>query len=190
MRRCKGLTAPRFAAGEALGFVRIAFGLYFIAQAWDKTTRGWLLDGAPLAQFLQNQLPRSEPFYRAFLEGTVLPNVTLVAQLVTVGEWVAGISLTLGLLTRIGSLTGMALVGNYMLMKGLVNIGGSSDRLFFVACLAFAIAGAGMVWGLDGWLRPALDQTPITRWLAGIRPAPYRLPEREEVPAYEPGRAA
>ena len=41
------------------------------------------------------------------------------SQLVLLGEWVAALSLTLGLLTRLGALTSMWLVLNFMLAKGL-----------------------------------------------------------------------
>jgi uncharacterized membrane protein YphA (DoxX/SURF4 family) len=154
-------------AAQGLALTRIGFGLYFLAQAMAKTP-AWLSDGGPLGQQLQNQLPRSEAFYRPFLEGAVLPNVTLFAQLVTIGEWVAGLSLVLGLLTRLGALIGIWLTLNYMLMKGLPSLAGSSDRLFILACLVFVLASAGLVWGLDGRLRESLAGNPVTRWLAGI----------------------
>ena len=163
-------------AAQGLALTRIGFGLYMLAQAIAKTPT-WLSDGGPLGQQLQNQLPRSEAFYRPFLEGVVLPNVGLFAQLVTIGEWVAGLSLTLGLLTRLGALTLMWLTLNYMLMKGLPSLGGSIDRLFFLAALAFILASAGLVWGLDGRLRESLAGNPLTRWLAGLgeeRPDPVR----------------
>ena len=152
---------------QGLALTRIGFGLYFIAQALDKTTRNWLADGGPLTQFIQPLLPRSEPYYRPFLEGTVLPNALLFSQLVTIGEWVAGLSLVLGLFTRLGALTGMWLVLNYMHMKGLPNVAGSSDRLFFLNCLVFFLTSAGLVWGLDGLLQRHLARTPFAGWLVG-----------------------
>jgi uncharacterized membrane protein YphA (DoxX/SURF4 family) len=165
-------------AGQALALGRIGFGLYFLAQAWDKTARGWLVSGEPLARFLfgnpaaqpptRGAVANAEAFYRPFLESVVQPNVLLFAQLVTIGEWVAGILLLLGLLTRLGALVGMVLVLNYMLMKGLPALGGSVDRLFFLAFLAFLLGSAGLVWGLDGALPRTLAANPVTRWLAGI----------------------
>src|SRR5262249_15633104 len=154
------------------------FGLYFVSMALDKTLRGWLTDGgAQLAGQLQNQVPRAEGFYRPFLEGTVLPNAGLFAQLVTLGEWATGVLLLLGLLTRLGALVGLWLNLQYMLMKGLPVAGGSIDRLFVLADVVFILAAAGLVWGLDGLWRGPLGANPITRWLAGIPAA-----EAEEVP--------
>ena len=154
-------------AAQGLALVRIAFGLYMILSALSKTTQGWLTNGGPLSQILQQSLPRADPFYRAFLEGTVLPNVNLVAQLVTLGEWVVGLSLLLGLLTRVGSLVGMWLLLNFMLMKGLANAAGSGDRLYFVLCLACFLGAAGLTWGLDGLLQRRLAGTAAARWLLG-----------------------
>jgi hypothetical protein len=48
-------------AAQGLALTRIGFGLLMLAQAMAKTP-SWLSDGEPLAQQLQNQLPRSEAF--------------------------------------------------------------------------------------------------------------------------------
>jgi len=165
----------RITAAQGLALTRIGFGLYFIASAWDKTTnKDWLNSGAPLRQSVERQLPQAEGFYRSFLENTVLPNADLFARLVTLGEWVAGISLALGLLTRVGALSGMWLTLNYMLLKGLPNIEGSVDRLFFLACLVFLVTSAGLVWGLDGVLPRRLTNDPLSRLAtgAGLRRRP------------------
>jgi uncharacterized membrane protein YphA (DoxX/SURF4 family) len=177
-------------AAKALALCRIGFGLYFLAQAWDKTAKGWLSSGAPLANGLfgnpaaqppsRGFAANAEPFYRSFLESTVQPNALLFSQLVTIGEWVAGLLLVLGLLTRLGSLVSIWLVLNFMLMKGMVALNGSSDRLFILASLAFLLGSAGLAWGLDGAWRHWLAGNPLTRWLAGI-------PEGEEA-VLEPGR--
>jgi uncharacterized membrane protein YphA (DoxX/SURF4 family) len=141
-------------SGQGLALTRMGFGLYFLSSAWEKTTnRNWLESGDPLRQAVERSLPTAEGYYRPFLEHTVLPNADLFATLVTLGEWVAGISLLLGLLTRLGALTGMWLTVNYMLMKGLESSSGSVDRLFFLTCLVFLLASAGLVWGVDGFLR-------------------------------------
>jgi uncharacterized membrane protein YphA (DoxX/SURF4 family) len=165
-------------AGQALALCRIGFGLYFIAQAWDKTTKDWLTSAAPMAGFLfgnpnaqpptRGVVANSTPFYADFLTGVVQPSPLLFSQLVTIGEWVVGILLVLGLLTRLGSLVGIWLNLNYMFMKGLPSLGGATDRLFTLAEIAFLLGAAGLVWGLDGALRAQLAGNAVTRWLAGI----------------------
>ena len=155
-----------FSAAQGLALVRFGVGMYFLAQAYDKLARGWLASGRPLGQFIRAQIPQTDPLYRGFVEGVVLPNAGTVAQFVALGEAVVGLSLALGLLTRLGSLLGMWLVLNMMLLKGLAQLAGTNDRLVFVACAAFLLASAGQVWGLDGMLQRTLARIPFVRWFA------------------------
>jgi thiosulfate dehydrogenase [quinone] large subunit len=161
---------------QGLALLRIGLGLLFLVSALDKTIKGWLGSGEALTQTLQTNLPKAEAFYRPLLEGTVLPQADRFAQLVTLGEWAAGLSLTLGLLTRLGALTALWLLLNYMAMKGILlgqwlNPMASGDRLYAVAALACCLAAAGLTWGLDGRLRRVLAGVPLTGWLAGVRRA-------------------
>jgi uncharacterized membrane protein YphA (DoxX/SURF4 family) len=165
-------------AGKALALLRIGFGLYFISYALDKTMAGWMANAGPITGFLfgnpaatpptRGAVANSTPFYADFLTNVVQPNPLLFSQLVVIGEWVAGILLVLGLLTRFGAMTGLILNLNYIFMKGLPSNGGSIDRLFGLAEIVFLLAAAGLVWGLDGLLREQLSGNPVTRWLAGL----------------------
>ena len=178
-------------AGKALALCRIGFGLYYLSYAWDKTSKNWLTDAAPFASFLfgnpaaqpqsRGAVASTEPVYRGFLESAVQSNPLLFTQLVTIGEWVAALLLTFGLLTRFGAIIGIWLNLNYMLMKGLASNGGSVDRLFILANLAFLLGSAGLVWGLDGAWRDRLRANALTRWLAGlegggVEARPLRVP--------------
>jgi len=179
-------------SAKALAVVRIAFGLYYLSYTYDKISKGWLTDGAPLATMLfgnpaaqpptRGAVATADPFYRAILETVVQPHPLLFSQLVTIGEGVAAILLILGLLTRLGAIIGIWLNLNYMLMKGLASNGGSVDRLFVVCLLVALLASAGLVWGLDGTLRQQLAGNPVTRWLAGLS-GPVPEERRERVPA-------
>jgi thiosulfate dehydrogenase [quinone] large subunit len=180
-------------AGKSLALLRIGFGLYFISYALDKTMGGWLTSAGPITAFLfgnpsatpptRGALPNATPFYADFLTNVVQPNPQLFAQLVVLGEWVAGILLLLGLLTRLGAITGMILNLNYIFMKGLASNGGSIDRLFLLAEIVFLLAAAGLVWGLDGKLRHQLAGNPLTRWLAGLNRGPTREERTVRLPA-------
>ena len=179
-------------AGKGLALCRMAFGLYFVSYALDKTMGGWLTSAGPITMFLfgnPNATPPSRgavanatPFYADFLTNVVQPNAALFGQLVVIGEWVAGILLLLGLLTRFGSIVGILLNLNYMFAKGLPSNGGSIDRLFLAGEIVFLLAAAGLIWGLDGALRQQLAVNPVTRWLAGLNgpravdEAPVRVP--------------
>jgi uncharacterized membrane protein YphA (DoxX/SURF4 family) len=161
-----------FTGRQGLALVRMVVGLGFLVSGGGKIAAGWLASGEPLVRSLGPNMERAEPFYRSFLQGTVVPNAGTFAQLTAVGEVVAGSSLLLGLLTRLGALTGMWLLLNFMAMKGTLIQGWGtgmtySDRLYFAGALASLLAAAGLVWGLDGALRPWLARIPVVRWLAG-----------------------
>src|SRR5438094_851485 len=134
-KACHGRIVPMMLhAAQGLSLLRIAFGWYFVVSALRKTTGGWLQSGDQVTAFVQPHLEGATPLYRGFLESIVLPNADLLAQLVPLGEWIAGLSLLFGFLTRLGALMGMWLVLNYMLAKGLPSFEGSQDRLFFASC--------------------------------------------------------
>ncbi len=166
--------------GPGLALLHIGVGLYFLSNAFDKLTKGWLASPDQLLTVLtgpQGSLTRgaAEGVYRPFLESVVVPHAGLFAQLINLGELAVALSLTLGLFTRLGGLGGAWLNLHYMLMKGLLSNNGSIDRLFFLAEIVFILAAAGLVWGLDGQWRAVLAGNPLTRWVAGLsrpRPAP------------------
>jgi thiosulfate dehydrogenase [quinone] large subunit len=108
-----------------LAFLRIVVGLYFVKSLVTKMSivfvGGFLPAPAVSARWI-NVMPvivtkqASEnpiAFYKQFLEGTVLTHPELFAQLTAWGEAVVGLGLTLGLLTGVSSLVGLALVTNY-----------------------------------------------------------------------------
>jgi uncharacterized membrane protein YphA (DoxX/SURF4 family) len=156
--------------GRAFAIVRIAFGGYFLAQGVNKIQGNWLVSSDSLLRgFIGPALERNtaEGFYRPFLENVVQPNGLLFSQLVALGEVVVGLMLLVGLLTRVSCIVAVFLNLNYMLMKGLANNAGSNDRMFVVCEVVFLVAGAGLVWGLDGYLARAAAGNVLVRWLAG-----------------------
>ena len=156
--------------GRALAIVRIAFGGYFLGQGVNKIGGNWLVSADPLIRgTIGPAIERNtaEGFYRPFLETVVQPNGLLFSQLVALGEVCVGLSLILGLLTRVSCVVAVFLNLNYMLMKGLSNNAGSNDRMFVVCELVFFLAAAGLVWGLDGYLARAAAGNALARWLFG-----------------------
>jgi thiosulfate dehydrogenase [quinone] large subunit len=161
-----------------LSFIRIGIGLSFLSQGISKLGvnvggqpgANWLVNPAGLKGILENAVkgPTIDPLYRAFLEGTVLPNVGVFAQMVTIGELLVGLGLIFGLLTRLSAWGAIFLNLNFMLMKGLPTGGGYTDRFFVLIALVMAFTAAGYVLGLDGvlraslpsWLRPLMSKTP------------------------------
>jgi uncharacterized membrane protein YphA (DoxX/SURF4 family) len=144
---------------HVIALIRIGLGIEFLVWSWNKVQEGWLTSGSALVRFLAGDAGRAPDWYDQFLAAIVLPNADLFAQLVTFGELAAGLSLTFGILTRLGAAIGMWLVLNFMLMRGVVGIEASIDRIFFLACLGCLVAAAGRVWGMDGRIRALAESS-------------------------------
>jgi uncharacterized membrane protein YphA (DoxX/SURF4 family) len=150
---------------EWLALLRIVVGLYFVKSLVTKMSMVMLGGVLPLPAVSERWftvMPKivakqaSEnplSFYKHFLEGVVLPNSNLFAQLTAWGETVVGIGLTLGLLTGIASVVGLVLVINYGLATQWMSPGQQGFHLaLFFLMLAFFFARAGRTWGIDRWL--------------------------------------
>jgi uncharacterized membrane protein YphA (DoxX/SURF4 family) len=150
---------------EWLALLRVVVGLYFVKSLITKMSFELVAGVLPIPAVSErwlNVMPKivarqasDNPisFYKQFLEGTVLPNSSLFAQLTAWGETAVGIGLTLGLLTGLASLVGLVLVTNYGLATQWMSPGqqGFHIVLFFLM-LAFFFARAGRTWGVDRWL--------------------------------------
>ncbi len=139
-------------AGRGLALIRIGFGIYFVQSALEKIGAGWLGTGEALTASVSKQLGQAAPFYRPFLEGTVLTNADLFSRLVALGEAAVGISLILGLLAPLGALGGFFLMGNFILMKGFAALPQGTDWRLALGFVGLALGAAGMTWGLDARL--------------------------------------
>jgi thiosulfate dehydrogenase [quinone] large subunit len=66
---------------------------------------------------------QAPPFFREFMQGYVVPNAELFAQLVRVGELALGVALILGLLTNLAAVGSVGLSIVVMLSQGGVGLG-------------------------------------------------------------------
>jgi uncharacterized membrane protein YphA (DoxX/SURF4 family) len=152
----------------------------------------WLMHGIPkflhsdefmppngmMMQFLNQQISNTSGPYQAFLVHVVMPNATVFAELVRLGEVVTGCLLLLGFYTRLGGLIGMLLALNYLSAKGgLAHLSvwsGLDSAAFVLSALNFVLP-TGRVLGVDGLLwrakrKPAavaasavfVDEPPMT----------------------------
>src|SRR4051812_8783336 len=159
-----------------LAVIRIFVGLYFVKSLITKMSIVMLggvlpvpavssrwLEGMPkivTRQAAENPIA----FYKSFLETTVLPNSSVFAHMTAWGETVAGLGLTLGLLTGLASIVGLVLVINYGLATQWMSPGQQGFHLLlFLLMVTFFFARAGRTWGLDGWLARRKPQSPLTR---------------------------
>lgn len=97
-------------------------------------------------------------FYHDFLAATVMPHIDLFAELVRLGEVLAGCSLLLGIFTRLGGLVGCFLALNYIAINAEFSSWttiGSLDAAAFVLSFLMVITPSGRVAGVDALLRGA-----------------------------------
>jgi thiosulfate dehydrogenase [quinone] large subunit len=158
--RLPGSILQGILARAALVLLRIYLGVIFLLAAWPKL-RG---DFTPhLIEFLEKvALERGHPFYQEFVHRFVLPNASLVASLVTWGELLVGLTLILGLMTRLSATLALLLVVNYMFAKGAWFWQASSnDAAFAVIAVALLIGAAGRTFGLDALLAKRWPKSPF-----------------------------
>jgi thiosulfate dehydrogenase [quinone] large subunit len=147
-------------ARAALVLLRVYLGVVFLIAAVPKLQA----DFTPgLTAFLeQRALEQSHPFYRGFLQEVVLPNTQLFAALVTWGEFLVGVFLILGLLTRLSAAVALLLTLNYMFAKGAWPwTPSSNDAAFAAVSLALVIGAAGRTLGLDSMLAKRWPRSPF-----------------------------
>jgi len=155
-----GVILQGILARAALVFLRIYLGVVFLVAALPKLEQ----DFTPgLVGFLQRvALQKGHPFYQEFVREVVLPNAPVFATLVTWGELLAGLTLIVGLLTRLSAVVTLLLALNYMFAKGAWFWTPSSNDAAFVAIsLALLIGAAGRTLGLDAFLARRWPRAPF-----------------------------
>ena len=131
------------------------------------TVSGKMLGDAPFVDsmlaFVQNVgMRQGSGVYQNFLQTVVVPHAQLFSYLVMIGEVVAGISLLLGLGTRVGAAIAMFLFLNYMLAKGrLFWSPDSEDAAVFFSALVCLLGAAGRVIGIDEFLARRWPHSPF-----------------------------
>jgi thiosulfate dehydrogenase [quinone] large subunit len=171
-----GTTIDMESPSRWLALLRVVVGLYFLKALWTKLTivlvGGFLPLPAVSSRWVE-AMPKivakqasENPilFYKAFLEGTVLPNALLFAQLTAWGETLVGLGLTFGLITGLSSLGGLLLVASYGLATQWMSSSQLGFHLVLGTCMAaFFLARAGRAWGLDAWLAWRFGERWFTR---------------------------
>lgn len=171
-----GTTIDMESPSRWLALLRVVVGLYFFKALWTKLTivlAGGFLPLPVVSGRWIETMPKivakqasENPvlFYKAFLEGTVLPNALLFAQLTAWGETLVGLGLTFGLITGLSSLGGLLLVTSYGLATQWMSSSQLGFHLVLGTCMAaFFLARAGRAWGLDAWLAWRFGERWFTR---------------------------
>lgn len=98
------------------------------------------------------------PLHATFVENFVVPNLAWMGWLIWLMEAFIGLSLILGLVSRLGALVGLVQAAN--LFIGLSAVPTEwvwSYALLFTFHLLFFCIPPGRIWGIDAWLRRRLQ---------------------------------
>lgn len=140
-----------------LALFRIYAGAFWLMHGIPKFLHGeeFMPPNGAMMQFLNQQISNTSGPYQGFLVHVVMPNATLFAELVRLGEVVTGCLLLLGFYTRFGAFIGMLLAFNYLTAKGgLAHLSvwsGLDSAAFVLSALNFVLP-TGRVLGVDGLL--------------------------------------
>lgn len=159
--------------------LRLVVGGWFLKAVWTKLTVAWLWGSIPYLvvspRFLGFHPKRVAefaagnplPWYKDFLEQTVLPNATLFASLQAYGEACVGIGLVLGLFTGLAALIGLFLSVNFGLANQWMGFGQQGFHLLLVTSMVIFLGSrAGRSWGLDQLLLRGARRSRLLRLLA------------------------
>lgn len=145
---------------------RVLIGLlWLISLRWKLPPNFAPATGRGLLDWLQLEVEHAAfGFYGNFVESIVIPNFSLFAWLVFLGELVIGLMLVTGMWTRLAGVLGLLMAVN--LGIGLLEVPGEWPWSYVMLAMwhaLFVVSAAGRVMGVDGWLRQRL---PVTSpWL-------------------------
>lgn len=125
----------------------------WVGLTWLRAGSNKLLTDGGWTETMIGSVQRSAErfsFYQSFIDTVVLTQAEIFASLVAWGEFAAGLSILLGVATRLGSGVGMFLSLNYMFLQGRFFPG--YDGTLFCAQLVLLLAAAGRVLGADHFL--------------------------------------
>ncbi len=119
-------------------------------------------------------ISQAPPWFQSFMQGTVVPNAELFAQLQSFGELAVGLALILGLLTNLAALGSVLLGLTILVSQGGVRLGsglGSPEFItmdFFLALISIVVllSPAAKTLSLDAALsrrRPRLSPILLNR---------------------------
>ncbi len=147
------LPASRVYAGW-LALLRILTGLIWLIHGIPKFVKSdqFMPPNGFIVNYIQQGAARATGPYHDFLLNVVQPNIGVFAELVRLGEVCVGISLVLGLLTRLGGFVGIVLTLNYMAARGgldTFNAWSSVDACMMLLSATNLVLPTGRVVGVD-----------------------------------------
>src|SRR5262245_18422657 len=129
---------------------RIAAGFIMLRAGLEKLRSGWIAN-----QGLNQTIAYADHafgFFRGFLTHTVANHLKLFSYLVVAGELGVGVCLMLGFLTRWASFVGLLMMIFFAMSEGVL-LQASAPICMGIAFMLLSAINAGMVAGVDRWLR-------------------------------------
>lgn len=145
-----------------IAILRILIGFFFLMSGISKYSSGFLQK--PILRGVLEKWAEGNPnlWYKSFLLNTAIPNYEIFSYLVVYGETLVGLSLLLGLLTRISSVFGIFMNINFFLGNQWISPANKNvNILFIVLQIIFIISAAGRSVGVDGILKKRFSKIPI-----------------------------
>lgn len=128
---------------QALALLRVATGLFFLYQGWQKLTEPTFLQG--LGPTLESWATTNPiPPYQQFLQQVAAPHADVFGFLVTYGEIGVGLSFVLGFLMAFSAPAALFMTLNFFLAS--LHISAS----LWQANMAFSLVAAALWWGRAG----------------------------------------
>lgn len=137
-----------------LALARIVAGAMWLGHAVPKfiTSDTFMPPNGAIVNLVTQGSQHGSHYVAPFLAGVVLPNISLFAELVRLGELLTGIALVLGLFTRLGGLAGMFLTVMYASAKGplfSLDVLSGNDFAMFTLSGINLVLPTGRAFGLD-----------------------------------------
>jgi thiosulfate dehydrogenase [quinone] large subunit len=153
-----------------LALLRVLTGGIWLIHAIPKFTQSdeFMPPNGFIVIYITRGLQTTPPggMYHAFLANVVQPNLPIFAEMVRLGELMVGVSLVLGVLTRLGGLGGVALTLNYMAARGgllTFNAWASLDAALLIMSLTNLVMPTGRVWGIDMFFGKRVEEPATVR---------------------------
>lgn len=128
--------------------LRVYTGAFFLYYGFGKITNPNFAQG--LNGFVNGNLEKCFGFMRPFLESVVLPNTDVFAFVVAWGEFLIGLALIVGLLTRYAAVAGAIMVATFWFTKGQGFLDAQNhDSVWFMIFVVLAAIHAGRKHSLD-----------------------------------------
>jgi uncharacterized membrane protein YphA (DoxX/SURF4 family) len=143
--------------GFWLAILRFYTGAFWLMHGIPKFTQSqdFMPPTGMMQNFVNSAVANTHGPYQSFLTYVVLPNASVFAELVRLGEVVTGCLLLLGCFTRTGAVIGMLLSLNYLTAKGGFNhlsMWSGIDAAAFSLCFTAFVLNTGKVLGIDALL--------------------------------------